>query len=335
MWFFLSVNSKSELYTVLINRMAILLQFTAISLLMLMWLRALQITRLTYDLSHRYHEQHLNAQKGIQSAPVDEATIRYEAQEKEKFRIRLAVFCNVATWCFILGTCAIGSDNWYDANIIMISVLCLAEAVITLTIGLKTSLMLQKELAPVFLANNVNITSDTKSRNLGWFQSAKDFCGCSDLYSLYLLFFSKTESALGLQLQRDVLKTLLHVTLVIFVFFLIRSFAFMYRPTADDLADGRGYNPNVADTMYPLFYYQFPESIPNLAIALGISPPNSILRRAIALVRRVLCCTKPQAFPQFNANESGTTFEPQPSLSRFTDAFLYSQDANSLVQSTT
>jgi hypothetical protein len=236
-WYFLSIDLRNEVYTFVINRTAILVQFTAVSLLMLMWLRALQITRLAYDLSHRHHEQHQNAQRGIQSAPVDEATIRWEAEKKEKFRIRVAIFCNVTVWCFILGTCAAALRNydWYDANIILISILCLLEAVITLAIGLKTSLMLQRELAPVFLANNNNnLTNDTKSKNMGCLQSTKELCGCSDLYSLYLLFFSKTESALGLQLQRDVLKTLLNVTLVVFVFFLIRSFSFMYRPVADE-----------------------------------------------------------------------------------------------------
>ncbi len=38
--------------------------------------------------------------------------------------------------------------------------------------------------------------------------------------------------------------------------------------------------------MYPLFFYQFPEFFPNLAIALGIAPPKSLIR---SLYRWIVC----------------------------------------------
>lgn len=48
---------------------------------------------------------------------------------------------------------------------------------------------------------------------------------------------------------------------------------------------------------YPFFFYQVPEMVPNLVIALGISPPGGVLRRAFNLciygyrvVVRALCC---------------------------------------------
>lgn len=53
----------------------------------------------------------------------------------------------------------------------------------------------------------------------------------------------------------------------------------------------------IGDATYPLFFYQIPELIPNLVIALGISPPNGVLRRAsmwalywYRVTADVVCC---------------------------------------------
>ena len=35
----------------------------------------------------------------------------------------------------------------------------------------------------------------------------------------------------------------------------------------------------VGDITYPFFFYQVPELVPNLVIALGISPPTGVLRQ--------------------------------------------------------
>eukprot|EP00599_Poterioochromonas_sp_BG-1_P011344 CAMPEP_0173156942 /NCGR_PEP_ID=MMETSP1105-20130129/15219_1 /TAXON_ID=2985 /ORGANISM="Ochromonas sp., Strain BG-1" /LENGTH=328 /DNA_ID=CAMNT_0014074091 /DNA_START=189 /DNA_END=1172 /DNA_ORIENTATION=- len=313
------------MYAILFNRTAMLLQFTAITVLMLMWL--LQITQITYALSHRHLDaptplpdpddaildasdeeksaktavqtpsralnrnplknKKAQATSAVQGKVLDEVSIRAEAERKQKLRLRVAIFVNVCTWCFILGSCAARDETWYSANLIMISFLCSAEAVITLTIGVRTSLMLHKELMPVFQTTNTNLATQSRvrQRQSGSLCRLLEGCGCSDLYRLYQLFFSPSESALGLQLQRDVLKTLLNVSLIVFVFFFIRSFAFVYKPAAEELAHGNGYDIEVGDALYPLFYYQFPESLPNLAIALGISPPNSVLRRAMRWVK--------------------------------------------------
>jgi hypothetical protein len=230
-WFFLSVHYEHAVYTLIINRIAILLQFTAVSVLMLLWLRALQITQLTYELNH--HRNKLVNQKSPKPLHYDESTIREEAEKREKLRTQIAVICNALTWIAVIVTCAITDERLDELNINILSILCLLEAFVTMGIGIKTSLMLQREMAPVFVTNNRNITNDNKSKDVGYCQSMKDVCGCSSLYSLYQLFFSKTESALGLQMQRDVLKTLLHVTFVVAIFFTIRSFCFTYHSTVN------------------------------------------------------------------------------------------------------
>lgn len=40
----------------------------------------------------------------------------------------------------------------------------------------------------------------------------------------------------------------------------------------------------IGGVVYPLFYYQFPDFFPNFAIAYGISPPKSVIRRFMYLI---------------------------------------------------
>eukprot|EP01039_Chlorochromonas_danica_P006926 gene6926-7661_t len=100
---------------------------------------------------------------------------------------------------------------------------------------------------------------------------------CHDLYGLYNVFFAEDVTR-SLRLQREVLRTIIGVTFVVFFFFLIRSIAFSFYPiyniTSNEYQDMREFN-----LLYPWIFYQIPETLPNLAIAMGISPPNGILRR--------------------------------------------------------
>lgn len=69
---------------------------------------------------------------------------------------------------------------------------------------------------------------------------------------------------------------------------------------------------------YPFFYYQIPELVPNLVIALGISPPNGVLRQFVMLckyvyhviVHSMYCGVGTVEYPQqsvFNADTSRTS----------------------------
>jgi hypothetical protein len=90
----------------------------------------------------------------------------------------------------------------------------------------------------------------------------------------------------------------------------------------NSVSNGSGYNGTLADILYPLFFYQFPECIPNLAIALGISPPNSILRRFTFFVKTSLCGYPVIDMSGYNPNdESGNSSSNDPtSVTRFTEA---------------
>jgi hypothetical protein len=63
--------------------------------------------------------------------------------------------------------------------------------------------------------------------------------------------------------------------------------------------EGNGYwhTSDIGDLTYPFFFYQVPELVPNLVIALGISPPNGILRQAFSrsmyayrVLANTVCC---------------------------------------------
>lgn len=51
------------------------------------------------------------------------------------------------------------------------------------------------------------------------------------------------------------------------------TLSFSHRTTGDYSST------NWTNDLYPWFFYQIPELLPNLAIAIGVSPPNGILRR--------------------------------------------------------
>lgn len=81
-----------------------------------------------------------------------------------------------------------------------------------------------------------------------------------------------------LQIQTEVLRTVLVVSLTVAFFFTLRCYAFLYNPMIEDRFHAPP-QPIVAETFYPWMYYQLPELFPNLFIALGISPPKGIMRQ--------------------------------------------------------
>jgi hypothetical protein len=81
-----------------------------------------------------------------------------------------------------------------------------------------------------------------------------------------------------------------------------------------------GYSEEVGTGMYPLFFYQFPESIPNLAIALGISPPDGILRKML----RVLMCRASTLGKRFQQRSTDSLASSNASISPLTETLVAS-----------
>lgn len=271
-WFILFTAFDGTVLMEIINRLAILLQFSSISVLILMWLRALQITRTVYrsQPSESSGSSQFSVATQQSDTPIDSAQQQrpslfqfpstIERQHLYVTRVILAVNCLV--WVSVLVSLAGNHGHgFYNLNILMISFLCCCEGIFTLIAGLRVALVLQKELAPVFVSpSNRRPSSHNRRMNM----SNDDptvldrLCGAyhaclEPFYGLYRLFFSQSAAALSLQLQRDVLRSLLGVSLLVFLTSALRALGFLssFLGTVGFSRGAQG-----ADDLYPLFFYQ-------------------------------------------------------------------------------
>lgn len=343
-WFLGCRLYQTTIGFLVINRIAILLQFSALAVLILMWMRALKITQIAYtkqpssllppsssfvgNRAPKDRDQSTQSSAALVQSPSRQSnssslqrqtTLTQASRQALMFKQVEAQFQRLVwyvgvfvaiVWLSILLSLLGDTDyhrssssQYFQANIIMISTLCLCEAFFTLIVGFRTALALQKELAPVFVSSSAaqapgagskhsHLTAATPSgllprgSNYGtsaiasrglktagssgdlvalgggahderllsqgsdagherWWHrvlcggggsSSKtccaallDCCGFRAFLSLYRLFFTRSQSALGLQLQRDVLRSLLTVSLIVFVFFFLRAFGFLFR----------------------------------------------------------------------------------------------------------
>lgn len=344
-WFMGCRLYQTTIAFLVINRIAILLQFSALAVLILMWMRALKITQIAYtkqpssllpssasfagNRAPKDRDQSTQSPAALTQSPSRQSnssslqrqtTLTQASRQALMFKQveaqfqRLVWYVGVfvaVVWLSILLSLLGDTDyhrssssQYFQANIIMISTLCLCEAFFTLIVGFRTALALQKELAPVFVSSSAtqapgagskhsHLTAATpsgllaRSGNYGasssiagrglktggssgdlvalgggahderllsqgsdaghercWHRALccgvrgggksccaalLDCCGFRAFLSLYRLFFTRSQSALGLQLQRDVLRSLLSVSLIVFVFFFLRAFGFLFR----------------------------------------------------------------------------------------------------------
>lgn len=404
-WFLGCRLYQTTIAFLVINRIAILLQFSALAVLILMWMRALKITQIAYtkqpssllmpsasfagNRAPKDRDQSTQSPGALTQSPSRQSnssslqrqtTLTQASRQALMFKQVEAQFQRLVwyvgvfvaiVWLSILLSLLGDTDyhrssssQYFQANIIMISTLCLCEAFFTLIVGFRTALALQKELAPVFVSSSAtqapgagskhsHLTAATpsgllaRSGNYGPSSSIAgrglkttgsngdlvalgggahderllsqgsdaghercwqralccgvrgggksccaallDCCGFRAFLSLYRLFFTRSQSALGLQLQRDVLRSLLTVSLIVFVFFFLRAFGFLFR-FIDTSKSNDAANDAVGEVWYPLLFYQLPELVPTLAIAAGISPPNGVLKRLLAGAWALGCC---------------------------------------------
>lgn len=266
-WLFGAHAYQPSIPFLILNRLAILLQFTALAVLILMWLRALQITKIAYAKQNTesttaalsfhspqlvrvdsHHSEYSNS--GHLSRPSEHRSSMHALmfREVETRHRKVVKYAGVFIFCIwvvilvsLIGDVQVGHTD-YDANVIMISSLCLMEAVFTLVVGLRTAVILQKELAPVFLTSSAvkGRRGMTQTRLMshdseagqplslrGMCSQMIDCCGMRAFVNLYRLFFYRSDSALGLQLQRDVLRSLLTVSFVTFIFFFLRAVGYL------------------------------------------------------------------------------------------------------------
>jgi hypothetical protein len=227
---------------IVINRIAILLQFTALSILLMMWSRALKITQ-NIDKINTINPAPMTPTERLQAirAANEQTLVNKKNIQSQNCYMYITIFINVLVWFVILVTIIFNHyEGWYNVNLIILSVMCLIEGFFTLGVGIRTSLKLQAELAPIYQSNTIlnnqydanNIAASRKNKMT--VSCPKYYCGCGLVRLFRFIFSSKTNNQYrGLQMQREVLKTLLSVTSIVCFFFTIRSFSFLYRPLVE------------------------------------------------------------------------------------------------------
>jgi hypothetical protein len=252
-WFFCYFSFVHYVVSETINRIAMLFQFSGLSVLMYMWCRAVSIAKLT-DTAYNETSKSLIAISRMPVAPKDRKGRVQRYQEANQavldkiaagntYRVYylITIALNAVTWCFVLGTLAITTNTWYNINIISISIASLALAVGTLLVGVRVSLALHEVLAPVYLASD-GATAYSQEQTLrcacmGKYGARCEYtmglCGLCSLYA-FIFNYNQSDTRQGLQMQREVLKVILSVSTITSFFFVLRSFVFLYRPVVKE-----------------------------------------------------------------------------------------------------
>ena len=245
-WFLGSYSNKSYIGYLTVNRLAILFQFSALSLLILMWARILKVSStLGMDrpnalvISPMAQE---NAEFGSSTQPNSDVNNIYfpnptvsnaQGVQRKEFKIiyyeRIylwsTIVINILVWVFMLTSIILsvrGFPALYNVNILLITFLCLAEALIIFFVGLSTGLRISRELSPVFL----NVRANSSQQDGGVLRQ---------IYSSMRLCFSSlgiicvAPDTYQLHSQAKAVQKLLRVSSVIGLFFILRSVCFAYR----------------------------------------------------------------------------------------------------------
>ncbi len=201
----------------------------------MMWSRALKITQ-NIDKLNTINPAPLTAAERLQAIRIanEQALINMKNIQQQNRYMMFTVILNVVVWLLILGSIALlRYDGWYNANLVMLSLLCLVAGLITMAVGIRTSLKLQHELKPVYQSNTIltNQYDSAPARRRPILTQSHYTCGCGLIALVRFIFSSSTNSQYrGLQMQREVLKTLLSVNVIVCFFFTIRAFGFIYQP---------------------------------------------------------------------------------------------------------
>lgn len=151
---------------------------------------------------------------------------------KESMIVSGIAFINLFVWVFVLAT-TVAADvseqkKYYNANIVILAVLCFIEAMCVFAVGLHTGLRISKELAPVYVSGGPSIDSQPGGSAVGT-PATQTVDGGTTWRTYCAAAFSLMCRRKGnkLQTQHDVLRELVYVSSVIAFFFLVRSLAFV------------------------------------------------------------------------------------------------------------
>lgn len=301
-----------------LNRVAILLQFSAVTLVMLMWSRAFKIAELNNGGRQSRHPSSLtmphsstngHSQAGtsnsntIISSGVHTGGVYGLSKDREAMKARqiaqqmimqqrkmVCLALNFAIWFAILFTLLYhfsnnNSSELYAASEVVLACCCLFVSIGILVIGLNNYHRIRSELQPVYVLAGTN-------------QPTKH------VYTAFLRFLVGNLDIANehtLQAQTQILRTILKVSIVVSFFYAIRAFLYVWT-----LYYSRTTLPLYT---YPLLFFQCPEFFPSIVIVRGISvstgygkPPivtsnstmleimNYKVQAYVGLVLRLVCC---------------------------------------------
>ena len=166
----------------------------------------------------------------------------------------ICIGSNFVAWFFVLFTIiyhfnASNNSTLYNLNEIILVLLDLVTSGGIFYIGLRNYIRIKDELSPVYVTTaRVSDSSDSKANVIS---SIKSFIlGHLDLSGKHTL-----------KAQTQILRTILKVSLIVSVFYLIRAFVFLWKVFYAHSNESPETWPLLS---YPLLFYQLPELFPTI-----------------------------------------------------------------------
>lgn len=308
-WLFAHAIEKSNVSLIygwmLINRTAVLLQFTGLTLLMGLWSRSLILTK--------YMEKKLSVVDGPTFTPdklgVQKKRVLFSGDVLEdaigkvsvKSRRVKYMFINTFAWSVTYATTGNKDLFWSLVNGFMLASLSVIVAAGLTYIGLKSWYQLKySENLSLQVANRTESTeqqrpvslqapgstastevddkkstirpastgSTTTTKRVVSKQKNKE----SNWLVVQIYRFLYQRDLTRVDVRTEVVRTILQVMVVVNIFFFIRFFAYLYRNIVmrEHLIPELGFQN---DTMVcSIFLYQVPEFFPNMSIIIALSP---------------------------------------------------------------
>ena len=185
--------------------MAILFQFAAMSLLILMVSRVVK----------------------SKAASTNPSWFRLDNDNRSNMIIMSIIVVNFIVWCLTIITVVAAtkrnSAKIYNTDIVLLASVCFLEATMIFFVGLFTGLRISRELSPIY-------TSRRQNGGINPAQPAVQHqCNCSSLcQDLRSFMRGGQHGEEKLQMQSQILRQLVIMSSVVSLFFLIRSLCFIY-----------------------------------------------------------------------------------------------------------
>ena len=253
-WFFeASYEGHIEVFE-LISRVAILFQFSAVTLVMLMWSKAFKIGAGSARRSSARGVPITSATTAVAAMEAKNSAIK----EQSLIMLRRKYYClllNGIAWAIIIFSIvykfnANGSDLLYQFDEVVLVALSLIASFGIVYIGLRNFFLIKSELSPVYVTPGKEETKFTVSK-----------------FTNFLFGYLDINTENTLRAQTQILRSILKVSFVVSFFYAVRAFVFSWRVFYDNDSESPKHWPYLT---YPLLFYQLPEFIPNIVIVRGI-----------------------------------------------------------------